>query len=78
MHEKEKRIVSDKKYMVKLYNELNTSKYPRAISGFTFKKFIPFFRVKCYAHLIIEYNFIFSITNLTFSNIHSEKGYLIT
>ena len=32
MQEKEKRIVSDKKYMVKLYNELNTSKYPRAIA----------------------------------------------
>ena len=31
MQEKEKRIVSDKKYMVKLYNELNTSKYPREI-----------------------------------------------
>ena len=31
MQEKEKRIVSDKKYMVKLYNELNTSKYPWAI-----------------------------------------------
>ena len=31
MQEKEKRIVSDKKYMVKLYNELNTSKYPRLI-----------------------------------------------
>ena len=31
MQEKEKRIVSNKKYMVKLYNELNTSKYPWAI-----------------------------------------------
>ena len=28
---KKKRIVSNKKYMVKLYNELNTSKYPREI-----------------------------------------------
>ena len=37
MQEKEKRIVSDKKYMVKLYNELNTSKYPRAIVVFLLK-----------------------------------------